>query len=96
VDERQVDHPVALGRPLAEAVEVLERAAVDLGPRRLERVGRRLGAGEADDVMAGVGQFGDDGGADPTGRPGDEDAHEQTSECRGVVAIEGCQSLTSA
>ena len=83
VDEREMDDAVALVRAFAQGVEFLERPAVHFGTGRRERIGGRVGPRQTDDVMTGVDQFGDDGGADPTRCAGDEDAHEQTSERSG-------------
>ncbi len=47
-----MDHPVACGGGAAKVVEVVEVAAVRLGAGRLDRGGRCLGAGEADDLVA--------------------------------------------
>ena len=41
--------------------------------------GGRVRAGQPDDLMAGADELGNDGGADPAGRAGDEDTHERTS-----------------
>src|SRR5581483_7690400 len=57
-------------------VEVVEGAADHLGARVLHSRGRGVGAGEARDVVAGLDELGDDGRADPTGRAGDENTHE--------------------
>ena len=74
--EGEVDDPVGRGGGGAQALEVVEAAAVDLGAGRGERVGRGVGAGEPDDLVARVDQLGDDGGADPAAGAGDEHAHE--------------------
>ena len=67
--------PSALGRRLAQPVEVVEVAAPDLDPAGRELARRGVGAREADDLVAGGEQLGDDGRTDVTGRAGDEDAH---------------------
>ena len=51
--EGQVDDAVGLGGRLVQAVEVVEVAAADLGAGGLERGGRAVGAGQADDLVAG-------------------------------------------
>ena len=73
--EGQVDDAVGLGGCLAQAVEVVQVAAADLGAGRRERGRRAVGTGQADDLMPGPQQLGDDRGADVSGRTGDEDAH---------------------
>ena len=88
VVEREVDDAVRRGRAGAQAVEVVEGAAMHLGPGGGEGGGRGIGAGEPDDLMARADELGDDGGADPAGRAGDEDTHERTSRGR-------CQLLSS-
>ena len=72
----EVDHPVGLGRPGPQAVEVVQFAAVYLGAERGDGGGGALRSREAEDLVAGVEQFGDDGGADPAAGSGDEDAHD--------------------
>ena len=64
---------------LAQAVEIIERAAVHLCSGGGEGSGRGIRASEPDDLMARAEELGDDGGADPAGRAGDEYAHEKTS-----------------
>ena len=54
VDERGVDDAVRAGGAGAQAVEVLEIAAMDLGAGGRERRGGLVGAGEADDLVTGV------------------------------------------
>ena len=77
--EREVDHAIRRGRRALQAVEVVERAALHLGPGGGERRGRGIRAGEPDDLMARADELGNDGGADPAGRAGDEYTHEKTS-----------------
>jgi hypothetical protein len=48
----------------AQAVQVLQVAAMRLGARCDERLGAVIGAGEAQHSVAGGDQIGDDGGAD--------------------------------
>ena len=74
--EGEVDDPVGRGGGGAQALEVVEAAAVDLGAGGGDRLGRGVGAGEADDLVAGIDELGDDGGADPAAGAGDEHAHE--------------------
>jgi len=70
-----VDHPVGAGRPAAQAVGVLQRAAVHLGASGGQCRGGLAGPGEAHDLMARVKKLADDGGTDETGRSGNEHAH---------------------
>ena len=63
----------------AQAVEVVEVAALDLGAGGLDGGGRRVRAGEADDLVARSDELGDDGRADETGCAGDENTHEALS-----------------
>ena len=75
--ERQVDHAVGGCGPASQAVEIVERAAVHLCPGRGECIGGGVGASEPDDLMARGEELGDDGGADPARRAGDEYTHEK-------------------
>ena len=50
-----------------------------LRPGGGEGSGRGIRAGEPGDLMAGADELGNDGGADPAGRAGDENAHEKPS-----------------
>src|SRR5581483_3002217 len=63
----------------AQAVEILDVAAMHLGAGRGERLGRSVGANEAEHPMPGTEQFLDDRGADEAGRSGDENAHDTSS-----------------
>jgi hypothetical protein len=64
--EGEVDDAVGRRGGGAQAFDVVEAAAVDLGAGRGDRLGRGVGAGEADDLVAGSEELGDDGGADPS------------------------------
>jgi hypothetical protein len=77
--ERQVDYAVRRGGGVPQAVQVVQVAAAYPRPGRGERGGRGLRAGEPGDLVAGADEFGHDGGADPAGRAGDEDMHENPS-----------------
>jgi AcrR family transcriptional regulator len=77
--ERQVDHTVRRGRCTPQTVEIVKRAAMDLGPGGGEGVSRGIRAGQPDDLMAGADELGNDSGADPAGRASDENTHEKTS-----------------
>ena len=61
VVEGQVDHPVRSGRCTSQAVEIIERAAMDLCPGCVEGSGRGIRAGQADDLMASADELGNDG-----------------------------------
>ena len=76
VDERGVDDAVGLGRAVAQAVEIVERAAVDGGSGARERRGGAVGTGEPEHVMARLEQVADSM-ADPmeSGCPGEEYTH---------------------
>jgi len=52
----------------------IERAAVDLGAGASRAPAEAVGAGEPDHLVARLEQLGDDGGTDPPGRAGHEDA----------------------
>ena len=77
--EREVDHAIRRGRRAAQAVEVVEGAAMHLRPGGGEGSGRGIRASQPDDLMARADELGNDGGADPAGRAGDENTHEKTS-----------------
>jgi hypothetical protein len=77
--EREMDHAVRRGGAAPQALEIIEGAATHLCAGRGEGGGRGIRAGEPGDLMARADQLGDDGGADPAGRAGDENAHEETS-----------------
>ena len=72
---------------LAQDVEIVEGAALHLGSGGGEGGGRGVRAGEPDDLMAGADQLGNDGGADPAGRAGDEDTHENLQVSLMSVAV---------
>ena len=79
--------------PLLQAVQIRERAAMDLGARRGQRLRSLVRAGEAEHLMAGGDQVLDDGRADPAGGSSDKYAHEQNlqvsleTQCRACGAI---------
>ena len=77
--EGQVDHAVGVGGRLGQAVGVVEVAPLDSGAGGFQLLRRCVGAGQADHLVAGAEQFGDDGRADPTRCAGDEDSHGGTS-----------------
>src|SRR5690349_15550934 len=63
----------------ADAVQVVEIAAPDVGPLRRDGRGGCVGSGQSGDLVTGGEQVVDHGGADPAGRSGDEYAHDVTS-----------------
>ena len=50
---------------------------MDLGADRRECLGGGVGAGQAEDFMSRIGEVGNDGGPDESGRASDEDTHEK-------------------
>src|ERR1035441_2388450 len=83
--EREVDHAIGGGSGTAQAVEVIKSAAMHLCSGRGQGSGRGIRAGEPGDLMARVDELGYDGGANPAGRTGDENAHEKTSRWSDVL-----------
>jgi hypothetical protein len=75
--EGEMDHTVRRCSGAAQRFEVVDGAALHLRAGGGEEGGGGIGAGEADDLMACAEQLGDDGGADPAGRAGDEQTHER-------------------
>ena len=75
VDEAEVDHPVRGRRAAPQAVQVLEVAAVHLGPGGGERRGALVRAGEAEHRVPRLDEVLDDRGADEAGGAGDENTH---------------------
>jgi hypothetical protein len=73
--EREVNHAVGVPRRLSQPIEIVEGAAPRLRPGRCDGFGRRLGAREADHLVARGQQIADDGETNVTGRAGDEDTH---------------------
>jgi hypothetical protein len=49
-----VDHSVGGLRTRAQTLEILEVAPMDLGSRRLDSLSRRIGTGQANDVVTCV------------------------------------------
>ena len=62
-----------------DAREIVEVAAADVAPFACEGRGGSVGPGEPGDLVAGGEQFVDDGGTDPSGGSGDENAHDAVS-----------------
>jgi hypothetical protein len=75
VDEREVDDPVAAGRPGPQSAQVVQVTAERLGSGGGDGGGRGLRPGEPEDLVTRAEKFGDDGRADPAGRAGDEYPH---------------------
>ncbi len=88
MDEAQVDYAVARGRAALEALEVIERTALDVGARGGHLVRRGVGAREAEDRMARADEFRNDGRADETAGASNENTHETAS--RLDLPIIGC------
>jgi hypothetical protein len=80
--EREMDDPVRQSGGVSQDVKVVERSETDLGAYGVQGLGRRLGAGEPDDLVAGGGQLGDKASTDPTRRSGDKDSHGQPLRAR--------------
>ena len=74
--EGQVDDPVGVGGRLGQALGVVEVAPLDGGAGGFQPLGGRVGAGQADHLVAGAEEFGDDGRADPARCAGDKDSHD--------------------
>ncbi|ESY89879.1 hypothetical protein X741_28830 [Mesorhizobium sp. LNHC229A00] len=68
--ERGVDHGFRLGRAVAQALGILEGSPIHLGTGGSQRLGTRVGAGDADDLISGLKKFGNEGRTDETGRAG--------------------------
>ena len=62
--EGEVDHAVGLSGGGPQTVEVVEIAAAHLGAERGDGLSGCIRAGQADDLVAVVEKFGDDGGGD--------------------------------
>ncbi len=73
--ERRVDHGVRLRRTIAQALGILERAAMHLGARGGQRIGAGVGTGDADHLVACLDEFGNQRRTDETGRTGEKDTH---------------------
>jgi len=70
-----VDHAVAGGRAAAQAVQILEVAALDAHADGGERLGAGVRASQAENPVAGPDEVLDHGGTNPPGRSGDEYTH---------------------
>jgi len=71
-----VDDAVRRGRTAAQAVEVVQGAAMNLGPGVRDQCGALIGASQPDDLVSGVDELSDDGGSDESARAGHEYAHD--------------------
>ena len=67
--------PSVAPAPARRGVKVFEGAGVRLGPGGLEGLGPLVRAGEAEHLVPGGDQFFGDGGADESGRAGEEYTH---------------------
>ncbi len=73
--ESRVNHAVRRCRAAAEAVEIFERTAVDLGAHPRKGLGPCIGARNADHLMARPDELLNDSRADEARGAGDENAH---------------------
>ena len=76
MDESAMDHAVHGAGGAPQAVEVFKIAAMRLGARGGERLGRGVRPRQAEHLMARLEEFRNNGGADEASRSGDEDAHD--------------------
>jgi len=83
---RGVNDPVARGSAGAQAVEVIQSAAMHIGAGGGEGFSRGIRTGEPEDLMACADELRNGGGANPAGRAGDENTHEKTSMGSAVLA----------
>ena len=67
--------PSACEAPRAEAVQVLQIAAMHLGTGGGERLGAGIRASKAEHLMTGAEEFLNNGRTDKAGGAGDEDTH---------------------
>ena len=84
--EGQVDDPVGRRGGGAQPIEVVERTAMRLGPGLGDQHGRGIRTGEPDDLVSGVDELANDGGADKPGRAGDEYTHDNILSVWGYVS----------
>ena len=73
--KRRADRPIHARRPCAQAVEILDRAAMRLRARRREEAGALVGAGEAEHGMTGGNERVGGAAADGAGGAAMEDNH---------------------
>ena len=79
VVEREVDDAVRAGGAVLQAVRIVDRSAIDLGPRGGKSRRLLVRTIEADHLMARRDQLLDDARADESSRASDKYTHEQTS-----------------
>ena len=97
----QVHDAVGRRRPAAQAVEILEVPAQNLGTGIGQSGGGGIGAGETHHRVSGTEQFGNDGGTDEAGPAGNEEMHDKPPARRHFrtrlpgPGSERCHSLTS-
>src|SRR4029077_6678115 len=72
---REVDDGLGGLGASTDAREVVEVTAADASPLRLQGSGGSVGPGEPGDLVPGGKKLIDGGGTDPSGGPGDENAH---------------------
>jgi hypothetical protein len=75
MDETGVNHAIEGGGSTPQAVQIIKIAPMDLGTSGGKRPGGRIGAGEADHLMARFDEFRNDGRADETCSTSDEYTH---------------------
>ncbi len=75
VNEGGMNHAVRCRRSASQALKIIERAAVHIRAGRGERRSGCIGASQAQDLVPGSYKLADDGGADESGRAGNENSH---------------------
>ena len=75
--EGEVHDAVGLLGARPQNLDVLDVAAQDLGAGAGDVLGGGVRAGQAEDLVSLGKEFGDNGRPDPTGRAGDEYAHDE-------------------
>ncbi len=70
MDEGGVDHGIRGGGAFSQAIQILQRTAMDFRARRLERGGARVGTRQPQNLVPRAQQFLDDGRTDETGGAG--------------------------
>jgi len=87
VYEGGVDHAVGRRRAAAQALEILQRAAMNRGACRGQSGRSCVRAGKTEHLMTRNEQFLDNGRADPSGGASDKDTHEQNLPISGRCTI---------
>ena len=85
-----MDHRVGGFGAAREAVEILERPAMDIGAGRRNRRRGRIGPRETEHRVPGSNEFGHDGRADEARRSSNKDTHVQHLRMAGRLTI--CRS----